>query len=120
LEHANPHSEVNVIVDQVHVTVGEREPHVDVEEFGKEAKATVIQVLVLAGIVLGTVVAKGALAAERGLNNVPAGAGFQSNQLGGFDCLLRAPVLPPPVFNQSNPYTVPQSPALKPDDPSGG
>jgi hypothetical protein len=75
-----------------------------------EAKGTVMQGLLLAGIVLGTVVAKGALAAERGLTNVPAGAGFQSNHIGGFDRLLRAPVLPPPVFNQSNPYTVPQSP----------
>jgi hypothetical protein len=76
-----------------------------------EAKETVMQVLLLAGIVLGTVVAKGALTAERGLTNVPAGAGFQSNHMGGFDRPLdRAPVLPPPVINQSNPYTVPQSP----------
>jgi hypothetical protein len=37
-----------------------------------EAEATVMQLLLLAGIVLGTVVAKGVLAAERGLTNVPA------------------------------------------------
>jgi hypothetical protein len=74
-------------------------------------KTTVTQLLLLAGIVLGTVVAKGALAAERGPVNVPAGAGFQSNHIGGFDRRLdRVPALPPPVFNQSNPYTVPQSP----------
>jgi hypothetical protein len=74
------------------------------------AKATVRQLLVLAGIVLGTVAAKGVLAAERAPFNVPAGAEFQSNYVGGFDRLLRGPALPPPVFNQSNPYTVPQSP----------
>jgi hypothetical protein len=71
-------------------------------------KTTVTQLLLLAGIVLGTVVAKGALAAERG--PVPAGAGLQSNHIGSFDRLLRGPALPPPVFNQSSPYTVPQSP----------
>ena len=75
-----------------------------------QAKATVVQVLLLTGIVLGTVVAKGALAAERGPTNVPAGAGFQSNHIGGFDRPLdRAPAMPP-VFNQSNPNTMPQSP----------
>jgi hypothetical protein len=45
----------------------------------------VTQLLPLAGIVLGTVVAKGVLAAERGPANVPAGAGLQSNHIGGFD-----------------------------------
>ena len=75
------------------------------------AKATVTQLLLLAAIVLGTVLAKGALAAERGPTGVPAGAGFQSNHVGGFDRPRdRGPALPPPVFNQSNPYTVPQSP----------
>ena len=75
-----------------------------------EAKATVMQLLLLAGIVLGTVVAKGVLAAERGLTNVPAGPVFQNNHIGDFDRPLdRAPALPPPVFNQSSPYTVPQS-----------
>jgi hypothetical protein len=78
-----------------------------------EAKATVMQVLLLAGIVLGTVAVKGALAAEHGPTNVPAGAGFQSNRAnGGFggSTFYRAPEMPSPVFNQSNPYTVPQSP----------
>jgi hypothetical protein len=75
-----------------------------------EAQATVMQLLLLAGIVLGTVAAKGALAAERGLTNMPVGPGFQSNHIGGFDRPFdRAPTMPPPVFNQSNPYTVPQS-----------
>jgi hypothetical protein len=75
------------------------------------AKATVTQLLLLAAIVLGTVLAKGALAAERGPTGVPAGAGSQSNHIGGFDRPLdRAPALPPPVFNQSTPYTAPQSP----------
>ena len=75
------------------------------------AKATVTQLLLLAAIVLGTVLAKGALAAERGPTGVPAGAGFQGNHIGGFDRPLdRAPALPPPVFNQSTPYTAPQTP----------
>jgi hypothetical protein len=75
------------------------------------AKATVTQLLLLAAIVLGTVLAKGAFAAERGPTSVPAGAGFQSNHIGGFDRPLdHAPALPPPVFNQSTPYTAPQSP----------
>jgi hypothetical protein len=77
-----------------------------------DGKETVARILLLAGIVLGTVAAKGALAAERGLTNVPGGGGFQSNHIGGFDrpALDRSPALLPPVFNQSNPYTVPQSP----------
>jgi hypothetical protein len=75
------------------------------------ARETVTQLLLLAGIALGTVVAKGALAAERGPTNVPAGAGLQTNHIGGFERPLdRGPALPPPVFNQSNPYTESQSP----------
>jgi hypothetical protein len=84
------------------------------------AKAAVTQLLLLAVIVLGTVVAKGVLAAERGPTNVPAGAGFQSNHVnGGFggSTSYRAPAMPPPVFNQSNPYTLPQS-AEKPVSPA--
>jgi hypothetical protein len=76
-----------------------------------EAKTTVTQLLLLAGIVLGTMAARGALAADPGANSVPAGARLQSNHIGGFDRPVdRGPVMPPPVFNQSNPYTTPQSP----------
>ena len=58
-----------------------------------------------------TALAPFAIAAERGPAGVPAGAGSQSNQIGGFDRPLdRVPALPPPVFNQSTPYTAPQSP----------
>jgi hypothetical protein len=76
------------------------------------AKETVTLLLLLAGILLGTMVAEAALAAERGPTNAAAGAGFQSNHVSGFDrpTFDRGPALPPPVFNQSNPYTVPQSP----------
>jgi hypothetical protein len=76
-----------------------------------KAKTTVTQ-LFFSAIVLGTMAARGALAAERGLTNVPGGAGFQSNHIGGFDrpAFDRAPAPLPPVFNQSNPYTAPQSP----------
>jgi hypothetical protein len=74
-------------------------------------KTTVTQLLLLAGIMFGAVVAKGALAAERGAASVPAGAGLQTNHIGGLDRPLdRGPAMPPPVFNQSNPYSVPQSP----------
>jgi hypothetical protein len=73
-----------------------------------EAEATVMQLLLLAGIVLGTVVAKGVLAAERGLTNVPApGISKQSHRR--FRPSPRARRALPPVFNQSSPYTVPQS-----------
>jgi hypothetical protein len=77
-----------------------------------EAKATVMQLLLLGGIVVGTVVVKGALAAERGGSGIGAGAGFQSNHISAFSgpTYYRTPSPPPPVFNQSNPYTVPQSP----------
>jgi hypothetical protein len=76
-----------------------------------EAKTTVTQLLLLVGVVFGTMAARGALAADRGANSVPAGAGLQSNHIGGFDRPLeRGPIMPPPVFNQSNPYTMPQSP----------
>jgi hypothetical protein len=75
-----------------------------------KVKATKAQIT-LALIVLGTVVAKDALAAEPGISGVSPGAGLQSNHTGGFDRPLdRGPAMPPPVFNQSNPYTVPQSP----------
>lgn len=47
-----------------------------------------------------------------GTTNTAPNAGFQSNHLGRFGgpTFYRAPSLPPPVFNQANPYTVPQSP----------
>jgi hypothetical protein len=58
-----------------------------------------------------TALAPFAMAAERGATGVTAGAGVQSNHIGGFDRPLeRSPSLPPPVFNQSTPYTAPQSP----------
>jgi hypothetical protein len=58
-----------------------------------------------------TALAPFAMAAERGSTGVPAGARSQSNHIGGFDRPLdRAPALPPPTFNQSTPYTAPQSP----------
>jgi hypothetical protein len=72
-----------------------------------------MQVLLLVAIVLATVAVKGALAAEPGSTNVPGSGGFQSNHVnGGFggSTFYRAPAMPPPVFNQSNPYTMPQSP----------
>jgi hypothetical protein len=71
-----------------------------------------MQLLLLAGIVLGTVVATGVLAAEPGHTNIPAGAGFQNHVSGAFggSTFYRAPALPPPVFNPSDPYTVPQPP----------
>jgi hypothetical protein len=73
-------------------------------------KTTVARLLLLAGIMFAAVVARGALAAERGATSVPAGAGLQSNHIGGLDRPLdRGPAIPPPVFNQSNPYSVPQS-----------
>lgn len=77
-----------------------------------EAKATVTQLLLLAGIALGTVVATGVLAAEPSPTNVGAGAGFQNHVSGGFggSTFYPSPALPPPVFNPSDPYTVPQSP----------
>jgi hypothetical protein len=76
-----------------------------------EAKTIVTQLLLLAGIVLGTMAARGALATDRGANSVPAGAELHSKHIGGFDRPLdRGPVMPPPVINQSNPYTMPQSP----------
>jgi hypothetical protein len=85
--------------------------NIGTEKNMNEAKATVMQLLLLAGIVLGTVVVKGALAAERGGSGIGAGAGFQSNHISAFSgpTYYRTPS-PPPVFNQSNPYTVPQSP----------
>ena len=76
-----------------------------------KAKTTVTQ-LFFSAIVLGTVAVKGALAAEPGPTNVPGSGSFQSNHVnGGFggSTFYRAPALPPPVLNQSNPYTVPQS-----------
>jgi hypothetical protein len=78
-----------------------------------ESKATVMQVFLLAAIVLATVAVKGALAAEPGSTNVPGSGGFQSNHVNagfGGSTFDRAPAMPPPVFNQSNPYTMPQSP----------
>ena len=82
-----------------------------------EAKTIVTQLLLLAGIVLGTNAARRALAADRA-PSVPAGAGLQSNHIGGFDRPLdRGPVMLPPVFNQSNPYTMPQS-AERPVSPT--
>jgi hypothetical protein len=54
---------------------------------------------------------QGPAAPNFGLNAAP-NAGFQSSHVGGFGgpTFYRAPSLPPPVFNQANPYTVPQSP----------
>jgi hypothetical protein len=80
------------------------------------AKATATQLLLLAGIVLGTVVATGVLAAQPGPTNVP---GFQNPVSGGFggSPFYSAPALPPPVFNPSDPYTLPQPPE-KPVSPA--
>jgi hypothetical protein len=52
--------------------------------------------------------------------NAAPNAGFQSSHIGGFGgpTFYRAPSLPPPVFNQANPYTVPQSPET-PVSPAG-
>lgn len=46
-----------------------------------------------------------------GTTNTAPNAGSRSSHLGGFggSTLYRAPSLPPSVFNQANPYTVPQS-----------
>jgi hypothetical protein len=83
------------------------------------AKATGTQLLVLAGIALGTLVATGVLAAQSGPTNVRTGAGFQNHISGGFggSTFYPSPALPPPVFNPSDPYTVPQPPE-KPVSPA--
>ena len=62
-------------------------------------------------LIFETALAPFAMAAERGPADVPVGPGVQSNHIGGLDRPLdRVPALPPPVFNQSAPYTAPQSP----------
>ena len=50
--------------------------------------------------------------AEAGSNGVNAGGGLQGRVDSGFHGQIfdRAPSPPPPVFNSSNPYTLPQSP----------
>jgi hypothetical protein len=71
--------------------------------------------ILLAIVVLGTAVATHALAAQSGSNGVHPGSGFQSNHVGGVfqgQAIDRAPSMPPPVFNPSIPYTVPQSPEV--------
>jgi hypothetical protein len=68
-----------------------------------------------------TALAPFAMAAERGPTGGPAGGGFQSNHISGFDRPLeRVPALPPPTFNQSTPYTAPQSPEISVSPASPG
>ena len=66
---------------------------------------------VLAAVALSFAVASDALAA----GHARGGRGFSAGHKGGgfrgqlFDSV---PVMPPPVFNPSSPYTVPQSPEI--------
>ncbi|MFY9900571.1 MAG: hypothetical protein WAK67_22695 [Xanthobacteraceae bacterium] len=69
--------------------------------------------VLLAIVIFEMAVATHVLAAEHGSNGVHAGGGLQSGHMdSGFHGLTfdRAPSMPSPVFNPSNPYTVPQSP----------
>jgi hypothetical protein len=61
-------------------------------------------------LIFETALAPFAMAAERGPTDVLVGPGVQSNHIGGFDRPLDRVPAPPPVFNQSAPYTAPQSP----------
>jgi hypothetical protein len=69
--------------------------------------------VLLAVVMFQMAVATRGLAAEHGSNGVHASGGLQSGHMdSGFHgpMIDRAPSMPPPVFNPSNPYTVPQSP----------
>src|SRR5260370_20904888 len=67
-------------------------------------KTTVTQLLLLAGIMFGAVVAKGALAAEPSAASVPAGAGLQTNHIAGFDPPPpTGAAMPPPHLHTSAP-----------------
>jgi hypothetical protein len=83
---------------------------VTIEESTMESVSFARSAIVLFTLVMfETALAPFAIAAERGPAGIPAGAGSQSNHIGGFDRPLdRAPA--PPMFNQSTPYTAPQSP----------
>ena len=68
--------------------------------------------VLLAIVMFETTLAAHAFAAEHDNNAVHAGGGLQGHMESGFHGQIsdRAPSMPPPVFNPSNPYTVPQSP----------
>jgi hypothetical protein len=80
------------------------------ENFSVTRNATVV----LAIVMFETAVATHALVAEHGSNGVHAGGGLQGggHMDSGFHGQIfdRAPSMPLPAFNPSNPYTVPQSP----------
>jgi hypothetical protein len=77
----------------------------------KESSRIPSAMILLAIVVPGTAVATHALAPERDSSGIGSGSEFQ-NRIGGFSgpTYYRNASLPLPVFNQSSPYTVPQSP----------
>jgi hypothetical protein len=81
----------------------------------KEMYHTRNAMILLAIVGLGTMAATHALAAQSGSNGVHFGGGLQSNRAGGAfqgQVIERVPAMPPPTFNPSTPYTVPQSPEV--------
>jgi hypothetical protein len=81
----------------------------------KEMHHTRNAMILLAIAALGTMAATHALAAQSGSNGVHFEGGLQSNRAGGAfqgQVIERVPAMPPPTFNPSTPYTVPQSPEV--------
>ena len=70
--------------------------------------------ILFAIVTFETTLAAHPFAADHGSNGVQAGGSFQSGHItgGGFQGQIfdRTHSMPPPAFNPSNPYTVPQSP----------
>ncbi len=67
--------------------------------------------ILLALVMLGTAVATHALAAGRMGGGLGLDSGFRGGHVSHQPSILdEAPTMPAPTFNQSDPYTVPQSP----------
>ena len=77
----------------------------------KQKSMTRNAMILVTAITLTTAVATDALAAGRSGGGVGHVGGFGAGHIGGFHEQLpdRVPSMPPPVFNPSSPYTVPQS-----------
>jgi len=79
----------------------------------KQISLTRNAMILLAIVMLGAALATHARAAEGSGNGAGLNAGLQGGHIrGGFDAPVfdRAPSMPAPAFNQSEPFTVPQSP----------
>lgn len=79
----------------------------------KQKSVTYNTLILLAAITLSTAVATDALAAGRGGGSDGAPRGYGSGHMGSEfrgPLLDQVPAMPPPVFNPSSPYTVPESP----------